>query len=188
VSAPRSSLVELLHRFRRQLRSERIVRFSVPAADQRLALERVWSLGGEIVSVNPVRRSLEEVFLEVTRDPRPCRARKAFSEAHHGSWTSHKKFRRIRPALLSRTKIQSDQAGWASLNAFRARQVVIARNFQKYFFQRAAHRIHADDLSAKAPKTRSSAKTLNRPPGPRTSRFRSERSCRRKRWQQFHER
>jgi len=39
----------------------------------------------------------------------------------------------------------------ASLNAFRARQVVIARNFQKYFFQRAAHRIHADDLSAKAP-------------------------------------
>jgi len=45
-----------------------IVRFSVPAADQRLALERVWSLGGEIVSVNPVRRSLEEVFLEVTRD------------------------------------------------------------------------------------------------------------------------
>src|SRR5213595_3192944 len=45
-----------------------IVRFSVPAAEQRLALERVWSLGGEIVSVNPVRRSLEEVFLEVTRD------------------------------------------------------------------------------------------------------------------------
>jgi ABC-2 type transport system ATP-binding protein len=47
-----------------------IVRFSVPAADQRLALERVWILGGEIVSVNPVRRSLEEVFLEVTRDSR----------------------------------------------------------------------------------------------------------------------
>src|SRR5436853_997293 len=45
-----------------------IVRFSVPAAEQRLALERVWSLGGEIVSVSPVRRSLEEVFLEVTRD------------------------------------------------------------------------------------------------------------------------
>ena len=45
-----------------------ILRFSVPSADQRLTLERVWSLGGEIVSVNPVRRSLEEVFLEVTRD------------------------------------------------------------------------------------------------------------------------
>jgi ABC-2 type transport system ATP-binding protein len=45
-----------------------IVRFSVPAADQRSTLERVWSLGGEIVSVNPVRRSLEEVFLEATRD------------------------------------------------------------------------------------------------------------------------
>jgi ABC-2 type transport system ATP-binding protein len=47
-----------------------IVRFSVPAVEQRLALERVWSLGGEIVTVNPVRRSLEEVFLEVTRDSR----------------------------------------------------------------------------------------------------------------------
>jgi ABC-2 type transport system ATP-binding protein len=45
-----------------------IVKFSVPASEQRLTLERVWNLGGEIVSVNPVRRSLEEVFLEVTRD------------------------------------------------------------------------------------------------------------------------
>src|SRR5207253_5097081 len=42
-------------------------------------------------------------------------------------------------------------AGWASLNAFRARQVVIARNFQKYFFQRTAHRIHADNLPAQTP-------------------------------------
>jgi ABC-2 type transport system ATP-binding protein len=43
-----------------------IVRFSVAAASQRSALERVWALGGEILSVNPVRRSLEELFLEVT--------------------------------------------------------------------------------------------------------------------------
>jgi hypothetical protein len=28
-------------------------------------------LGGEIISVNPVRRSLEQVFLEVTADSQP---------------------------------------------------------------------------------------------------------------------
>ena len=43
-----------------------MVRFSIPAATQRAALEQVWTLGGEVVSVNPVRRSLEQIFLEVT--------------------------------------------------------------------------------------------------------------------------
>lgn len=43
-----------------------IVTFTVPAAEQRAALERVWNLGGEVVSVNPERRSLEEIFLELT--------------------------------------------------------------------------------------------------------------------------
>jgi len=43
-----------------------VVRFAVPAAQQRAALEQVWNLGGEVVSVNPERRSLEEIFLEVT--------------------------------------------------------------------------------------------------------------------------
>jgi ABC-2 type transport system ATP-binding protein len=46
-----------------------VVSFCVPADTQRAALEKVWNLGGEVVSVNPVRRSLEEVFLEVTTDP-----------------------------------------------------------------------------------------------------------------------
>lgn len=46
-----------------------IVSFSISANQQRAALERVWNMGGEIVSVNPMRRSLEEVFLEVTADP-----------------------------------------------------------------------------------------------------------------------
>jgi ABC-2 type transport system ATP-binding protein len=45
-----------------------VVTFSVPSSQQRAALERVWSLGGEVVSANPVRRSLEELFLEVTRE------------------------------------------------------------------------------------------------------------------------
>lgn len=52
--------------------SDGVVRFSVPATAQRSALERVWALKGEIVSVNPVRRSLEELFLEVT-SPEPRR-------------------------------------------------------------------------------------------------------------------
>ena len=42
-------------------------RFVVPTPDQRDAIHRVWSGGGEVVSVNPVRRSLEELFVELTR-------------------------------------------------------------------------------------------------------------------------
>jgi ABC-type multidrug transport system ATPase subunit len=42
------------------------IAFIVPAACQREALERVWALGGEVLSVNPMRRTLEEVFLELT--------------------------------------------------------------------------------------------------------------------------
>lgn len=34
---------------------------------QREILERVWMAGGEVVSVNPVRQSLEDVFLTLTR-------------------------------------------------------------------------------------------------------------------------
>jgi len=47
-----------------------LICFCVPTRDQRAALEKIWMLGGEIVSVNSVRRSLEEVFLEVTSDPK----------------------------------------------------------------------------------------------------------------------
>jgi ABC-2 type transport system ATP-binding protein len=42
------------------------IRFAVPKSAQREAIERVWAAGGEVVSVNPVRRSLEELFLELT--------------------------------------------------------------------------------------------------------------------------
>jgi len=34
----------------------------------------VWNLGGEVISVNPLRRSLEEIFLEVTADPQSVSA------------------------------------------------------------------------------------------------------------------
>lgn len=40
--------------------------FRVRREQQRAALERVWSLGGEILGVNPRRRTLEEIFLELT--------------------------------------------------------------------------------------------------------------------------
>jgi ABC-2 type transport system ATP-binding protein len=40
----------------------------VPRAQQRQTIERVWTLGGEIVRVNPMRHSLENMFLELTRE------------------------------------------------------------------------------------------------------------------------
>src|SRR6266446_1748630 len=42
------------------------IRFAISKSQQREAIERVWTAGGEVVSVNPVRRSLEELFLELT--------------------------------------------------------------------------------------------------------------------------
>lgn len=51
-----------------------IISFCVPTHAQRAALEKVWNLGGEVVSVNPLRRSLEEIFLEVTTDPQVARS------------------------------------------------------------------------------------------------------------------
>jgi ABC-2 type transport system ATP-binding protein len=53
------------------------VSFSVLTSEQRPALEKIWSLGGEVVSVNPQRRSLEEIFLEVTAEAESASARGA---------------------------------------------------------------------------------------------------------------
>ncbi len=47
--------------------SDGVVSFTIATPGQREALERIWSLGGEVVSVNPLKRSLEQVFLEVTQ-------------------------------------------------------------------------------------------------------------------------
>jgi hypothetical protein len=58
-----------LTQFEGAIARDGVVRFSVLAQTQRAALEKVWNLGGEVVSVNPLRRSLEEIFLEVTADP-----------------------------------------------------------------------------------------------------------------------
>ena len=48
--------------------SDGFVSFEVVASAQRAAIERVWSLGGEIMRVNPARRSLEQIFMEITRN------------------------------------------------------------------------------------------------------------------------
>lgn len=44
------------------------VHFKIPSSQQRRALEQVWGMGGEVLSVNPLRRSLEQMFLELTSD------------------------------------------------------------------------------------------------------------------------
>lgn len=44
-----------------------VVKLRVLTSAQRSTIERVWTAGGEIVSVNPARRSLEEIFVELTR-------------------------------------------------------------------------------------------------------------------------
>jgi ABC-2 type transport system ATP-binding protein len=41
-------------------------RFRVPAAEQRRWIEQIWQNGGEVISVAPVKRSLEDVFLSLT--------------------------------------------------------------------------------------------------------------------------
>ena len=38
----------------------------VKRAEQRRVIEQIWKAGGEVLRVNPVRRSLEELFLELT--------------------------------------------------------------------------------------------------------------------------
>ena len=45
-----------------------VVRLLVLTSAQRSTIERVWVAGGEIVSVNPARRSLEEIFVEMTKE------------------------------------------------------------------------------------------------------------------------
>ncbi|MGH9531350.1 MAG: ATP-binding cassette domain-containing protein [Terriglobales bacterium] len=48
--------------------SNGLLTFQVQASSQRAAIEQVWSRGGEIVSVNPVRKTLEDIFIEVTKE------------------------------------------------------------------------------------------------------------------------
>jgi ABC-2 type transport system ATP-binding protein len=40
----------------------------VPVASQRSTIERIWNGGGEVVRVNPARQSLEDIFIELTKE------------------------------------------------------------------------------------------------------------------------
>ncbi|MCU1284621.1 MAG: ABC-type transport system, ATPase component [Acidobacteriales bacterium] len=43
-----------------------VVRFVVSAAEQKPSIEAIWSSGGEVLSVTPKKRSLEQLFLSLT--------------------------------------------------------------------------------------------------------------------------
>ena len=40
------------------------IRISVPVQEQRRVIEGIWQAGGEIISLAPLRRRLEDLFLE----------------------------------------------------------------------------------------------------------------------------
>jgi ABC-2 type transport system ATP-binding protein len=42
-----------------------LTKITVSAADQRSTIEKIWMAGGEVVAVNPVRRTLEDLFIEL---------------------------------------------------------------------------------------------------------------------------
>lgn len=44
-----------------------VIKVTVPATDQRVTIERIWAAGGEVLTVNPVRRTLEDLFIELAR-------------------------------------------------------------------------------------------------------------------------
>ena len=43
----------------------------MPAQKQRAMIETIWAAGGEVVSVLPLKRSLEEIFLSLTEEETP---------------------------------------------------------------------------------------------------------------------
>jgi ABC-2 type transport system ATP-binding protein len=57
----------------------------VPRAEAREAIERIWQLGGEVVRVNPQRRSLEQMFVELTGEGVDADKRTSASSAAEGN-------------------------------------------------------------------------------------------------------
>jgi ABC-2 type transport system ATP-binding protein len=41
------------------------IKITVPALNQRRTIEKIWLAGGEVIAVNPVRRTLEDLFVEL---------------------------------------------------------------------------------------------------------------------------
>jgi ABC-2 type transport system ATP-binding protein len=46
-------------------RQNGFIKITVPALDQRRTIEQIWLAGGEVIAVNPIRRSLEDLFVEL---------------------------------------------------------------------------------------------------------------------------
>jgi ABC-2 type transport system ATP-binding protein len=43
------------------------IKVTVPKLEQRATIERIWLAGGEVIAVNPIRQTLEELFVELTQ-------------------------------------------------------------------------------------------------------------------------
>ena len=41
------------------------IKITVPALNQRRTIEKIWLAGGEVIAVNPIRRTLEDLFVEL---------------------------------------------------------------------------------------------------------------------------
>jgi ABC-2 type transport system ATP-binding protein len=44
------------------------IKITVPALRQRSTIEQIWLAGGEVIAVNPIRRTLEDLFVELTHE------------------------------------------------------------------------------------------------------------------------
>ncbi len=56
------------------------VRITVPALNQRRIIEQIWLAGGEVMAVHPVRRTLEDLFVELAHHNGGSRERKKDEE------------------------------------------------------------------------------------------------------------
>ncbi len=45
-----------------------LVKITIPTQAQRMTIEKIWLAGGEVVAVNPVRRTLEDLFIELANN------------------------------------------------------------------------------------------------------------------------
>jgi ABC-2 type transport system ATP-binding protein len=46
-------------------RQNGFIKITVPALTQRRTIEKIWLAGGEVIAVNPIRRTLEDLFVEL---------------------------------------------------------------------------------------------------------------------------
>ena len=52
-------------------------KITVPAIEQRKTIEKIWLAGGEVIAVHPIRRTLEELFVELAHQNGGSRTEKS---------------------------------------------------------------------------------------------------------------